>query len=321
LPVAAVAAMSSLERMKPRHPRRFLAGFALLLSAAAAAAAPLRVLYFTKSSGFEHSVIKQDNGNPSYSEKVLEKLGRREDIVFTTSKDGSLFSPEYLAQFDVLLFYTSGDLTTTGTDRYPGITVQGLHALFDYVANGGGFVGLHACSDTFHTQERGGGNNPRRLLRYRNYGEHADPFARMLGGEFIRHGPQQVATATVTDRKFPGFDGFGDELKVMEEWYTLKDFRPDLRVLLLMQTAGMEGGDYARPPFPLAWARPHGKGRVAYNAMGHREDVWDSAYFQSMLTGMLKWAGKRVEAELTPNLEQVAPGHATLQPPPPEVKQ
>lgn len=321
MPVAAVAAMSSLERMKPRHPRRFLAGFALLLSAAAAAAAPLRVLYFTKSSGFEHSVIKQDNGNPSYSEKVLEKLGRREDIVFTTSKDGSLFSPEYLAQFDVLLFYTSGDLTTTGTDRYPGITVQGLHALFDYVANGGGFVGLHACSDTFHTQERGGGNNPRRLLRYRNYGEHADPFARMLGGEFIRHGPQQVATATVTDRKFPGFDGFGGELKVMEEWYTLKDFRPDLRVLLLMQTAGMEGGDYARPPFPLAWARPHGKGRVAYNAMGHREDVWDSAYFQSMLTGMLKWAGKRVEAELTPNLEQVAPGHATLQPPPPEVKQ
>lgn len=305
--------------MNLRHPRLLLS--LLLLSALSAAAAPLRVLYFTKSSGFEHSVIRQDNNNPSYSEKVLEKLGAREDIVFTTSKDGSKFSPEYLAQFDVLLFYTSGDLTTTGTDRHPGITVQGLHALFDFVANGGGFVGLHACADTFHTHERGGGNNPRRLQRYRSNGANADPYVRMLGGEFIRHGPQQVATATITDRKFPGFDGFGDELKVMEEWYTLKDFMPDLRVLLVMQTAGMEGGDYARPPFPLAWARPHGKGRVAYNAMGHREDVWDSAYFQSMLAGMLKWAGKRVDTDVTPNLEQVTPQHATIQPPPAEVKQ
>ncbi len=305
--------------MNLRRPRLLLS--LLVTSALSVTAAPLRVLYFTKSSGFEHSVIRQDNGNPSYSEKVLAKLGAREDIVFTTSKDGSLFSPEYLAQFDVLLFYTSGDLTTTGTDRHPGITVQGLHALFDFVANGGGFVGLHACADTFHTHERGGGNNPRRLQRYRSNGANADPYVRMLGGEFIRHGPQQVATATITDRKFPGFDGHGNELKVMEEWYTLKDFMPDLRVLLVMQTAGMEGGDYARPPFPLAWARPHGQGRVAYNAMGHREDVWDSAYFQSMLAGMLKWAGKRVDADVTPNLAEAAPQHATIQPPPPEVKQ
>ncbi|MDQ5977493.1 MAG: hypothetical protein QG602_465 [Verrucomicrobiota bacterium] len=306
--------------MKFRYPRSLLV-LACALMALPLTAAPLRVLYFTKSSGFEHSVIKQDNGGASYSEKVLAKLGEREDIVFTTSKDGSKFSAEYLAQFDVLLFYTSGDLTSTGNDRYPGITTAGLSALFDYVANGGGFVGLHACSDTFHTMERGGGNNPRRLQRYRNNGAAADPFVRMLGGEFIRHGPQQVATATITDRKFPGFDGYGDELKVNEEWYTLKDFGPDLRVLLVMQTAGMQGGDYARPPYPLAWARPHGQGRVAYNAMGHREDVWDSAYFQSMLTGMLKWAGRRVDADLTPNLEKVTPQHATIQAPPVEVKQ
>jgi type 1 glutamine amidotransferase len=71
----------------------------------------------------------------------------------------------------------------------------------------------------------------------------------------------------------------------------------------------------------LAWVRPHGKGRVAYQAMGHRDDVWDSAAYQSMLVGLLRWAGGKVEADLTPNLNQVAPGHATLQPPPPEVKQ
>lgn len=305
--------------MKPRY--LFMALMAVSMAVVTVSAAPLRVLYFTKSSGYEHSVIKRVDGKPSYSENVLTALGAKHDIAFTFSKDGSLFTKEYLAQFDVLLFYTSGDLCSVGTDGHPGITGDGVAALFDYVAAGGGFVGLHSSGDTFHSQERGGGNNPRRLQRYRLYGKAADPYGQMLGGEFIRHGPQQVAAATVIDLKFPGFGEAGTELKVNEEWYTLKEFAANDHVLLVMQTAGMKGGDYARPPYPLAWARTHGKGRVAYNAMGHREDVWDSVYFQSMLTGLLNWAGRRVEADVTPNLEQAAPGHATLQAPPPEVKE
>lgn len=304
--------------MKPRN-LRFVA-FLTAMLALSASAAPLRVLYFTKSSGFEHSVIKWVDGKPSYSENILKALGEKQGIEFTFSKDGSLFSKDYLAGFDVVMFYTSGDICSTGTDGHPGITVQGRNAFFDYVENGGGFVGLHSCSDTFHTHERGGGNNPRRLPRYRSNGENADPFVRLLGGEFIRHGPQQVARATVLDPKFPGFGEAGAELNVNEEWYTLKDFSTDLHVLLVMQTTGMQGADYARPPYPLAWARKHGKGRVAYNAMGHRDDVWDSTYFQSMLLGMLNWAAGRVEAGIAPNLVQVAPGHATIQLPPAEVK-
>ena len=306
--------------MNPRYPRLFL-GLACALAALDLSAAPLRVLYFTKSSGWEHSAIKQDNGKPSYSENVLTKLGAAHNLAITVSKDGSLFTPEYLAQFDVLLFYTSGDLTSIGTDRQPGITGTGLTALYDYVANGGGFVGLHSTSDTFHTNERGGGNNPIRLPRYHNYGEAADRFAKMLGGEFIRHGPQQVAKATVTDPKFPGFAATGAELNVQEEWYTLKEFSSDNHVMLVMNTAGMQGGDYLRPNYPLAWARLQGKGRVAYHAMGHRDDVWDSAYYQAMLVGLIEWAGKRVDADLTPNLTQVTPGAMQLQVPPAEVKQ
>jgi type 1 glutamine amidotransferase len=305
--------------MKPRYPR-LVAVLAFVTVTLSVAAAPLRVLYFTKSSGFEHGAIQQHNNDASSSGKVLTALAAKHDMVVTFSKDGSLFTPEYLAQFDVLLFYTSGDLTSTGTDRYPGITGSGLAALFDYVANGGGLIGLHSTSDTFHTQERGGGNNPRRVQRYRNYGEAADPFARMLGGEFIRHGAQQVAVASVADPKFPGFGSFGAELKVQEEWYTLKEFAPDLHVLLVMQTAGMQGPDYQRPAYPLAWVRAHGKGRVGYNAMGHRDDVWESAAYQSMLVGMINWAGKRAEADITPNLLQVTPGAMTLQPVPPDVK-
>lgn len=306
--------------MKFRYPC-ILASLAFLgLAVSNVVGAPLRVLFFTKSSGWEHSVIKQDNFKPSYAENVLAKLGQKHDIQFTVSKDGSLFSDAYLAQFDAIMFFTSGDLTSIGTDRYPGITGAGLEAFYNYIANGGGLLGLHATSDTFHTNERGGGNNPIRAPRYQNYGAAADRFVKTLGGEFIRHGAQQVASAIVVDKKFPGFENIGNEIKVKEEWYTLKEFQPDLHVLLVMNTAGMEGPDYARANYPLAWVREQGKGRVAFNAMGHREEIWDSAEFQSMILGQLRWVAKRVEADVKPNLLEVTPDANKLQPLPADAK-
>ena len=47
----------------------------------------------------------------------------------------------------------------------------------------------------------------------------------------------------------------------------------------------MEGPSYKRPPYPSTWARMHGKGRVFYTSMGHREDVWTSPEFQAVLIG------------------------------------
>ena len=305
--------------MKPRYPR-LLIGLALVLAALNLSAAPLRVLFFSKSSGWVHDVINQNNERPSYAENVLAKLGPKQGIEFTFSKDGSLFTTAYLAQFDAIMFYTSGDLTSTGRDRYPGLTGEGLEAFYNYIANGGGFLGVHSTSDTFHTNERGGGNNPIRGPRYRNYGDAADRFVKTLGGEFIRHGPQQVATATVVDNKFPGFEKIGGEIKVMEEWYTLKEFAPDIHVLLVMNTAGMQGGDYARANYPLAWVRTQGKGRVGYNAMGHREEIWDSEFYQSMILGQLRWVAKKAEADITPNLAQTAPNAGTLQAIPADLK-
>jgi type 1 glutamine amidotransferase len=82
-----------------------------------------------------------------------------------------------------------------------------------------------------------------------------------------------------------------------------------------MQTEGMEGSEYQRPPYPLSWARTYDKGRVWFNGMGHREDVWESEGFQAMLIGGLNWAGRRVDADVTPNIKQVAPEANVLPPP------
>src|SRR4051812_48063113 len=78
---------------------------------AAAGSKTKKVLFFTKSSGFEHSVIKRNNGEPSFAEKILADLGPKHGIEFTFSKDGSLFTKDYLAGFDAFFFFTTGDLT------------------------------------------------------------------------------------------------------------------------------------------------------------------------------------------------------------------
>src|SRR3954471_16075192 len=89
----------------------FSAGF-LFSSVGAAETAPSvkKILFFTKCSNFEHSVVKERAGQPGFAAQALKELGAKHGIEFTFSKDGSLFSPEYLAQFDAYFFYTSGDL-------------------------------------------------------------------------------------------------------------------------------------------------------------------------------------------------------------------
>ena len=138
----------------------------------------------------------------------------------------------------------------------------------------------------------------------------------MLGGEFIVHGRQQKAKLRVADGKFPGLQNAGAEFELMDEWYSLKEFADNLHVLLVQETADMEGAPYQRPPYPSTWARMHGRGRVFYTAMGHRKDVWTNPLFQEILFGGIAWAVRNVDADVTPNLEKVTPGHAEPPPPP-----
>ena len=275
-----------------------------------AVSTPRKILFFTKSSGYEHAVISWKDGKPSHSEKVLLELGKKNGWEFTFSKDGSLFTPEYLAQFDTVMFYTTGDLCSAGTDGNPPMTMAGKKALFDYVKSGKGFLGTHSASDTFHTANEA----VKGPERYKNHGDQADTYVRFLGGEFIKHGKQQEAKNTVTDPTFPGFANIGKEYKFPEEWYSLKDFNPDIHVLSVIDAPSMEGVEYQRPPYPSTWARKEGEGRVFYTAMGHREDVWTNPVFQDILVGGMKWALGDVEASVEPNLKETAPDAYTNPP-------
>jgi type 1 glutamine amidotransferase len=299
-------------------------------SFAATAGQPVKkVLFFSKCSNFEHSVVKRRNGEPSWCEQILTELGPKHGIQFTFSKDGSLFTPEYLAQFDAFFFYTSGDLLAAGKDGNPPMTAAGKAALLDAIKNGKGFIGSHSAADTFHTGETAETDtNQPRTWRYQSHGEKADPYLRMLGGELIVHGTQQIGKVRVTDSKFPGFASRGESFEMMEEWYSMTEFAPDLHVLLVQETGSMRdpnangtdwppaGWDtpYKRPPYPSTWARMHGKGRVFYTSIGHREDTWANPVFQEIIFGGIAWAVRNVDADVTPNLDQVTPRARELPP-------
>ena len=269
-----------------------------------AAAGTKHILFFTKSAGFEHSSIKHGpNGEPSPAEKVLQELGPKNNFEFTFSKDGRIFTPENIAKFDAFFFYTTGDLTTDGGDHNPAMSKEGKAAFLEAIHNGKGFIGTHSATDTFHSPNYNLSNEEG---RYKN-DENPDPYIQMIGAEFIIHGAQQPAHMIVSDPKFPGASDVPADFKPLEEWYALKNFASNLHVVLIEDTTGMKGPMYHRPQYPATWARMYGKGRVFYTNMGHREDVWTNPVFQSVLVGGLNWAVGNVDADVTPNLEQVTP--------------
>lgn len=264
---------------------------------ATSSAGPLarpKILFFTKSAGFEHSVVKREGDSPAYAERVLKEFAGEAGFDIEATKDGTVFDSN-LDQYAAFFFYTTEDLTQAGNDKSPPMSKAGKQNLLDAVAAGKGFLGSHCASDTFHSP------GDRRKLQ-----EIPDPYIAMLGGEFVSHGPQQEAIMRVVDSQFPGI-GKQAEFKLNEEWYSLKNFAADLHVLLVQETAGMKGQDYVRPPYPATWARKHDKGRVFYTSMGHREDVWSNPLFQAIVIGGMRWATGQVDADVTPNLQAVTP--------------
>ena len=283
--------------------------------AARAEDAPKKVLFFSKSSGFEHDMIKQKDGKPSKAEKILTELGAKNNIQFTFTKDGSLFTPENIAQYDAFFFYTTGDLTEAGGDKNPPMSKEGKAAFLDAISKGKGFIGTHSATDTFHSP----GNKDHGHARHVEDGADADPYIKMIGGEFIVHGSQQRARQICVDKKFPGMSAVPDDFGPLEEWYSLKDFAPDLHVLLVQDTSGMDKsgnnkGAYDRPNYPSTWVHQFGKGRVFYTSMGHRDDVWANPVFQQVLVGGMNWALGRVDAKVKPNLKQATPQAGVLPP-------
>ncbi len=235
-----------------------LTGAGLALSNRLLTATSKSILVFTKSSGFEHEVVKRIGGKPSIVDDTVNELGNKHGYKVSVTKDGRIFESTEFHSYTAAVFFTTGDLTTLGTDGKPPMTPQGKQALLNAVKGGMGFVGVHAASDTFHTLP----DPEDRSNRYVAHGEQSDPYLRMLGGEFITHGSEprlQTANLIVNDPKFPGLEGVTSPVSFKEEWYSLKDFAPGLHVILT---------ESPRRRHPLGCQR--GRGQAGCQSKGSR---------------------------------------------------
>ncbi len=290
-----------------------LTGAGLALSSPLLGASNKSVLVFTKSSGFEHAVVKRVDGKPSLVDDTISELGNKHGFSAVATKDGRIFDSKEFHSYAGVVFFTTGDLTTMGTDGKPPMSAKGKQALLDAVRDGMGFAGVHAASDTFHTLP----DPADRSNRYIAHGDQEDPYLRMLGAEFITHGREprlQDANLVVNDPKFPGLEGVTSPVSFNEEWYSMKDFMPDLHVILALDTHGMKGECYQRAPYPVTWARQHGQGRVFYTAMGDRPENWKNEFFLNLLAGGIRWIVGDANAHLNANLKQATPGYAEIPP-------
>lgn len=302
----------------PANRREFLktaalAGAAVTLRNPIAPPAPKSLLVFTKSSGFEHDVVKRVDGKQSLVETTVTELGRVHGFHVECSKDGRIFDSAGFHSFNGALFFTTGDLTQSATDKNPPMTAQGKQIFLDAIRDGMGFTGVHAAADTFHTPP----DSPDLSSRYVAYGDKSDPYLRMLGGEFIIHGDDprlQSTNLIVNDPKFPGIEGISEPVEFTEEWYSLKDFTPDLHVILSIDTSRLRNNCYQRRPYPGTWAHMHNKGRVFYTAIGDRRENWQNQFFLNLLAGGIRWCIGDVNADIPPNLQTATPGYADIPP-------
>lgn len=258
------------------------------------AADPPRVLMLTKSQGFEHSVVHRKSPEElSMAERIVTDLGKTHGFDVTCTKDGTTITPEGVRGYDVLYFFTQGEIDgdpAESRDKAPAVPKETRGCVLEFVEAGGGFVGTHCGgADTWHNWREG----------------KIKPFLDMVGGEFIGHGAQQVSTVRVVDPKFPALAGWPAQLSINDEWYAYKGFQKNMRILLMLETEGMSGLLYKRDDYPITWCSNHGRGRVFYTGLGHREDVWENPLYQQMVAKAILWAAGKIDGDASSNLEAV----------------
>ncbi|MBX3271091.1 MAG: ThuA domain-containing protein [Sandaracinaceae bacterium] len=222
----------------------------------AAAPAALRVLVFTRTTGFRHDSIEDGVA-------ALEAVAAARGWTIDDTGDAAQISTARLATVDVLVF-----LSTTG-DPLDATQEAALEA---FVRDGGGWVGVHAAADCEYD--------------WPFYGE-------LVGAWFASHPAIQDATLVVEDRDHPATAHLDATWMRRDEWYDFRrNPRADVRVLITIDESTYSGGSMGAD-HPMTWAHEVGAGRSFYTALGHTRETFAEPAFRALLAGAVEWAGRR----------------------------
>jgi type 1 glutamine amidotransferase len=214
------------------------------------------VLVLTQTLGYHHMSIP----TAITTLRAIAARSGRYRVVFLTS--ATQLTPVALRHAVAVMFLlTTGELPMDAADK---------RALVAFVRGGGGLIGVHSATDTFH---------------------HWPAFKEMIGAEFSHHPRPSTQRVIVTDRSTPATHALPSSFRIHEEFYVFKhDPRPHVHVLAELDTG--RGG----PDRPLVWCRRFGRGRVYYDALGHFSATWHNRRQLTLMSGGIAWAAGLAEA-------------------------
>jgi len=218
-----------------------------------AAHASARVLAFSKTAAFRHGSIPA-------AVAAVEEIGLARGWTVDATEDAAVFTAANLANYDVVLF-----LLTTGDVLDDAQQV----AFEDFIRAGGGWVGVHAASDT----------------------EYDWPwYGSLVGAYFRTHPAVQEATIRVTDSDHPSTRMLPERWVRTDEWYDFRaNPRGDVHVLATLDettySTGIMGYDH-----PWSWCHHYDGGRAWYTAGGHTDQSYSEPLFREHLIGGIEFA-------------------------------
>ncbi len=267
-----------------------VAAFGLAPSPAQAQAEDYEVLVVGKTLGFRHGSI--DDATHAIID-LGEDNGFTVDVWDPPNDSGGWWGPgspgqpdltldstpftsgEDLGQYAAIIFVSPVDNTNNlDPDKPRLLDDDELAALQDYIRAGGGYVGLHAATDTMHTvpwySELSGG-----------------------GARFRNHPAQQTAVMRVEDPTHPSTEMLPLAWERWDEWYNFTtNPREDVHTLITLDEStynpgsGTMGDDH-----PLSWCQNFEGGRAWYEGAGHTDASYetDTSFIEHMLGG-IEWA-------------------------------
>ncbi len=130
-------------------------------------------------------------------------------------------------------------------------------------------------------------------------------FTDMLGGYFAGHpwrGDLALGNIVNEAPDFPATKHLPAGFTHDDEYYMVTRFdRTKARVLLRMDVSKLPA-EHVFPAnerdFPVAWAKPYGKGRVFYSSFGHAAEGWDNPNVQRMYMEAIKWSLGMTNADI-----------------------
>jgi cytochrome c len=229
-----------------------------------------KVLVFSKTGGFRHSSIP-------VGKQAIIKLGEQNDFEVDTTENAEWFNDDSLKKYSTVVF-----LSTT-----EDVLNHKQEVAFErYIQAGGGFMGIHAATDTEY-----------------DWGW----YGRMVGGYFSSHPATQEAKLNVVDKSHISTKHLPDTWTRKDEWYNFNKLSNDVKVLIKIDEKSYNGGTNG-DNHPMAWYHDYDGGRAFYTELGHTEESFsDSLYLQHVLGGIQYTIGENEELNYSKAKSQLPP--------------